>query len=219
MQKRTQTSAQLLREKLVIIIRLTQVDDADAITDALAAGGAKAIEITSNTPNYTTKIGQLKERYPSLLIGAGTITSAQLVDEAVAAGAEFIVTPNTNEEIVTRAHELDVPVVMGAFSPSDIVNATRYGADIIKLFPSGELGPGYLKSLSKGPFIGTPFFAVGGVSDKNACSWMEAGACGVGVGGQLAAPVPTPEAAAELTARVAKLVSDLGDYPAFQVTP
>ncbi|WP_041522691.1 bifunctional 4-hydroxy-2-oxoglutarate aldolase/2-dehydro-3-deoxy-phosphogluconate aldolase [Gilvimarinus agarilyticus] len=216
---REQALSILLREKLVVIIRLTKPEDADAIVAALLGGGVKAVEITSNTPGYAQKISQLRKKHPELLIGAGTITSVALADEAVAAGAQFLVTPNTCRQLVKRAHQLDVPAVMGAMTPTDVVQATAAGADIVKLFPSGELGPGYLTSLARGPFIGTPFFPVGGVDEHNARQWMEAGACGVGVGGRLAAPVSSPADAEALTQKAARIVADLKNYPTFEVTP
>ncbi|WP_084004967.1 bifunctional 4-hydroxy-2-oxoglutarate aldolase/2-dehydro-3-deoxy-phosphogluconate aldolase [Gilvimarinus polysaccharolyticus] len=208
----------LLREKLVVIIRLTDPEDADAIVTALIAGGVKAIEITSNTPGYAKKISQLRADHPDLLIGAGTITSEALADEAVTAGAQFLVTPNTCSQTVKRAHQLDVPVVMGAMTPTDVVQASNAGADIIKLFPSGELGPAYLKSLAHGPFLHTPFFPVGSVDEHNIRQWMDAGACGVGVGGRLATPVTNPAEADALTQKAAGIIADLKHYPTFKVT-
>ncbi|WP_020208689.1 bifunctional 4-hydroxy-2-oxoglutarate aldolase/2-dehydro-3-deoxy-phosphogluconate aldolase [Gilvimarinus chinensis] len=209
---------QLLHEKLVIIIRLKQVDDADAIVKALVEGGVKAIEITSNTPDYTRKITEIRLKYPELTVGAGTITSVKLALEAINAGAQFLVTPHTCPQIAVISHEREVPVIMGAMTPTDIVLASNAKADIIKLFPSGELGPEYLASLARGPFLNTPFFPVGGVTPDNIRQWMNAGACGVGVGGALAAPVNTPAEVEALTQRAAAIINDLKDYPTFEVT-
>ncbi|MBU2886398.1 bifunctional 4-hydroxy-2-oxoglutarate aldolase/2-dehydro-3-deoxy-phosphogluconate aldolase [Gilvimarinus agarilyticus] len=208
----------LLREKLVVIIRLKQADDANAIVEALMNGGVKAIELTSNTPQYKEKITELRHKYPNLLVGAGTVTSSDLAREAIDAGAQFLVTPNTCANIVAVAHEREVPVIMGAMTPTDVVQATNVQADIIKLFPSGELGPGYLASLARGPFLHTPFFPVGGVNVNNVRQWMDAGACGVGVGGGLAAPVHSPAQAEALTQKAAGIINDLNDYPTFEVT-
>lgn len=208
---------QLLQEKLVVIIRLKNPDDANAIVGALIKGGVKAIEITSNTPGYGEKIAELRELHPRLLIGAGTITTPELARQAIGRGAQFLVTPNTCEETLKAAHQLDVPVVMGAMTPTDVVRASNAGADIIKLFPSGELGPGYLASLARGPFLNTPFFPVGSVDEHNVRQWMDAGACGVGIGGRLAAPIANQAEADALAEKVAGIIADLQDYPRFEV--
>lgn len=193
---------------VVVIIRAKSADDVDGIVSYLVEGGITALEITANTPDYTGAIAKMRKTYPNLLIGAGTITGTGLVDEAVAAGAQFIVTPNTKAAVVARAHEHDIPVLMGAMTPTEVVTAEEAGADVVKLFPSGNLGPAYLKSLAKGPFLNTPFFAVGGVDEKNIANWIAAGAAGVGVGGSLVTVVNSVEERSEIVKRVKTLVSN-----------
>lgn len=203
------TVRKLLEERVVVIIRVTDPDEIPPIVVCLVEGGIKAIEITSNTPGCMQAVTRLRADYPELLIGAGTITSAKLAEEAMAAGAQFLVTPNTREEVVTCAHAHDVPVIMGAMTPSEVVEATEAGADIIKLFPAGALGPQYLAALAKGPFLDAVFFAVGGVDENNIDEWLDNGAAGVGIGGSLAAPVPTEADAACLVKRIKVLTSKL----------
>lgn len=199
----------LLAEKLVVIIRVENPEEIPAIVGCLVEGGARAIEITSNTPGYADAVSGLRKDYPELLIGAGTITSPGLAEEAIAAGAQFLVTPNTRPEVVVTAHQHDVPVIMGAMTPTDVVVATEAAADVVKLFPAGALGTDYLKSLARGPFLDTVFFAVGGVDEHNLGQWMSSGAAGVGIGGSLAAPVRNSEEAVRLTGRIRQIVEQL----------
>ena len=205
------TLEKLLEERVVVIIRVADPKDIPPIVACLVEGGIQAIEITSNTPGCMAAVTRLRKDHPELLIGAGTITSTQLAEQAIAAGAQFLVTPNTRAEVVSCAHSHGVPVIMGAMTPSEVVEATEAGADIVKLFPAGALGPDYLKALAGGPFLDTVFFAVGGVDENNVEQWMNAGARGVGVGGSLAAPVSGERDAARLTERVKLLINNLNN--------
>lgn len=193
---------ELLKERLVVIIRVQDPADIPPIVDCLADGGVKVVEVTSNTPGWEDAVEQVQRDHPGLLVGAGTITSPDLAKRAIVAGARFLVTPNTRPEIVKLAHRYEIPVVMGAMTPTEVADAAEAGADIIKLFPAGTLGTAYLKALSKGPFLDTRFFAVGGVDENNLAEWMEAGAAGVGIGGSLANPVPTQADAENLVKRI-----------------
>ncbi|ABG41156.1 2-keto-3-deoxy-phosphogluconate aldolase [Paraglaciecola sp. T6c] len=203
----------LITEKLVVIIRVKDPMDIPPIIACMHDAGVGAVEITSNTPGYQNAITQARARYPNMLVGAGTITDVALVDEAIKAGAQFLVTPNTSIEVVQRAHKLNVPVVMGALTPTDVVNATQAKADIVKLFPAGAMGPGYLKDLAKGPFLDTIFFPVGGINEHNFETWMQSGATGIGIGGALASPVKNEKEAHALTAKVRAIVATLENYP------
>ena len=199
----------LIEQRLVAIIRVSDSSEIPGIVRCLIAGGVCAVEITSNTRGWQESIAGLRRKYPDLLIGAGTITSVNLADEAAAAGAQFLVTPNTRAEVVTRAHGHGLPVIMGAMTPSEIVEATEAGADIIKLFPAAALGPAFLKALAGGPFRDTVFFAVGGIDEHNLGTWMNSGAAGVGIGGSLAASVVTQTDAERLIERVSLIVHQL----------
>ena len=203
----------LINEKLVVIIRVTDPADIPPIIACMYDAGVGAVEITSNTPGYQNAITQARAHYPNMLVGAGTITDIALVDEATKAGAQFLVTPNTSADVVRHAHSLQVPVVMGALTPTDVVNATQAKADIVKLFPAGAMGTGYLKDLAKGPFLNTTFFPVGGINEHNFEQWMQSGAAGIGIGGALASPVKNEEEANALTAKVRAIVVTLKNYP------
>ena len=125
----------LLEEKVISIVRLKNGEMTTRVIDNLVQAGIKALEITSNTPNFTTEIASAREKHPDVLVGAGTITTGELAQLAIDSGAQFLVTPNTNREIVETATKEQVPVIMGALTPTEIANALSYGADTIKLSP------------------------------------------------------------------------------------
>ncbi len=171
-------------ERLISIIRLHEQTAVQPTVDALVAGGIQILEITTNTPGFSEEIEKARHRHPRVLIGAGTVISCDLATRAIAGGAQFLVTPNTDKEVAEAGLKHGVPVLMGAMTPTEVSMALGYGADIIKLFPAGDLGIPYFKSL-KGPFDAVPFFAVGGISEENIRDWFEAGIDGVGLGSSL----------------------------------
>lgn len=181
---RKQVTQRILQHRLVAIVRLKAQNQVAVTLSSLVAGGIEVLEITSNTPNYCEEIKKARLLYPNILIGAGTIIDLKRAKEAIDAGAQFLVTPNTNSAVVEYAHQYDTPVLMGAFTPTEIADALALEADIIKLFPAGEIGIEYLKGV-QGPFDTTPFLAVGGIHFDNVEQWLQAGAAGVGVGNQL----------------------------------
>ncbi|MGX1930900.1 bifunctional 4-hydroxy-2-oxoglutarate aldolase/2-dehydro-3-deoxy-phosphogluconate aldolase [Flagellimonas sp. 2504JD4-2] len=182
--KKQEILHKLLEEKIISIIRLRNGEITSHVIDYLVKGGIKVLEITSNTPNFDIEISKARKKYPNILVGAGTITTRENAQIAIDAGAQFLVTPNTDKAIIEQAQKTDIPVVMGAFTPTEIANAIAFGADIIKLFPANQLGTAYYKSL-KGPYDDVKFFAVGGIGLDNMEEWFEAGIDGVGVGSTL----------------------------------
>ena len=168
----------LLADRLVVIIRVTDPDDIPGIARCLVAGGARAIEVTSNTPGWADAVASLRAAYPDVLVGAGTITSPELAQQAIDAGAQFLVTPNTSRGVVAAAHGGGVPVIMGAMTPTEVADCVDAGADVVKLFPATTLGPSHLRALAGGPFLDTVFFAVGGIDEHNLDEWLAAGAAG-----------------------------------------
>jgi len=150
---RSEVVAKLMQEKLIVIIRVEKTEDIYPIVKCMDDAGVKAVEVTSNTPGYEEAVTQLRRLYPNMLIGAGTVIDTSIAKAAIEAGAQFLVTPNTCADVVKYAHQYQVPVVMGALTPTDIVGATKAKADVIKLFPAGSMGSGYLKSLVSGRFF------------------------------------------------------------------
>lgn len=186
---RAKIKAQLEKERLIAIIRLTDPNQVSTVLEDLVEGGIKALEITSNTPGFADTITFARKHFEDqeVLIGAGTITDADLAQTAIEAGAQFLVTPNTDPEILKMAHLYDIPVVMGALTPTEICWALKHGADLIKLFPAESLGIDYFKAI-RGPLSETRFFVVGGIGLKNFENWVAAGASGFGLGSVLTQP-------------------------------
>tara|TARA_R110000765_G_scaffold140596_1_gene241167 strand:- start:363 stop:998 length:636 start_codon:yes stop_codon:yes gene_type:complete len=184
--KRAEIVKILKTEKIVAIVRMKEQLEVPAFINSLIKGGIKALEITSNTPGFSEEIANARNRYRQfdVLIGAGTVTDVYIAKEAIEAGAQFLVTPNTNIEVIKVAHAHDIPVLMGAVTPTEVCVAIENGADIIKLFPAGSLGINYFKAI-KAPLDKVDFFVVGGINLYNIKDWMEAGAAGVGLGSVL----------------------------------
>jgi 2-dehydro-3-deoxyphosphogluconate aldolase/(4S)-4-hydroxy-2-oxoglutarate aldolase len=181
MPSRCDVTQTLLDSKVIAIVRLKEQNQVADCIDSLVKGGIKCLEITSNTPGYLTELKAAIQHYPEILIGAGTITNTQKAQDAINAGAQFLVTPNTDRHIVELAHQFDIPVLMGAFTPTEINHAMQYGADIVKLFPAGVLSIDYYKSI-RGPLSNIPMIAVGGIDLENASKWLKAGIDGIGLG-------------------------------------
>lgn len=154
--------------------------------EALAAGGIPVAEITLTVPNALAAIAEVAVRFAgSVLVGAGTITSADQARAAIEAGARFIVSPGFDAAIVDAAHGAGVPAMPGVLTPSEIMAATRAGADWLKIFPCSALGgAAYLRSL-RGPFPQLRAMPTGGVTLATAADYIAAGAVALGVGSEL----------------------------------
>jgi len=174
----------ILEEKIISIVRLKNDEVMYPVIENLIQGGINVLEITSNTPKFNVHIANARKKHPEILIGAGTITNQELAGMAIEAGAQFLVTPNTSKEVLEVARAAAIPVIMGAFTPTEVSNAVSYGADMVKLFPAGQMGVSYYKAL-KGPFSSVPFVAVGGIGMANLSDWLDAGIDGIGVGSTL----------------------------------
>ncbi len=147
--------------------------------------GLQAIEVTMNTKNASQIIYSARSSVPSgKLLGAGTVCNINEAQNAADAGAMFFVTPNIDMSVIEFAKANDIPIIVGAFTPTEIYNAWSAGADMIKIFPCRSLGPQYIKDLS-GPFDQIDFVAVGGVTIENLKAYFNAGAKAVGVSSSL----------------------------------
>lgn len=171
-------------EKIMAIIRLDDQLKVAPVLERLVDAGINVLEITSNTPGFAEEILKAREKFPAAIIGAGTITNARLAQKAISCNAQFLVTPNTNVDIISIAHQSNIPVLMGAMTPSEIAEAVEHGADFIKIFPAGALGLDYFKALL-GPFNNVKFIAVGDISLNNALGWFKAGVVAIGIGSSL----------------------------------
>lgn len=184
MDKQT-TLAQIEKLGLVAVLRGPSPELTLAMVDALVAGGVQGIEITYTTPNAEEVVAALKRKYSaSIVLGMGTLTEPEQVERAQAAGAQFLVSPHCDPMLGERMVASALPAMIGALTPTEVVQAHRLGADVVKLFPGSLGGPAYLQSL-RGPFPHIRMMPTGGVSLSNVAQWFQAGAVAVGVGGEL----------------------------------
>lgn len=165
-----------LRDATVIaIFRTRKAEHAVEAAAAAARAGFEALEVTMNTPDATDALVELARRGDAI-VGAGTILAPEQVKEAYDAGAEFVVTPVVLPEVVEAAHELSIPVCMGASTPTEIFHARQAGADWVKVFPGESLGgPDYIADVL-GPLNGTPILVTGGLTAENYLGYLDAGA-------------------------------------------
>ncbi|NLB97780.1 MAG: bifunctional 4-hydroxy-2-oxoglutarate aldolase/2-dehydro-3-deoxy-phosphogluconate aldolase [Armatimonadetes bacterium] len=185
MRERNEVVAQIRNLGVVAIVRADTGDEALAAARAVREGSLRAIEVTFTVPGAAEIIRRLAEEMgDEILLGAGTVLTADQAREAVAAGAEYLIAPDTDPEVIAEAHRLGRPIFPGAFSPSEVARAWKLGADLIKLFPAARLGPAYLKDL-RGPFPQIPLVPVGGVDASNCADYFRNGAVAIGVGGKL----------------------------------
>lgn len=155
------------------------------IGEAIARGGIRAIEITLNSRNALDGIGRLREQLGERAhVGAGTVRTPEDVDAAIAAGAQFLVSPNFDADSVSRSRAANIPHLPGVFTASEVQAAFAAGCGLVKLFPIDALGPAYLRAL-RAPLDDVGFVAVGGVDEGNLADYIRAGAVAVGVGSSL----------------------------------
>ncbi|HHW37281.1 MAG TPA: bifunctional 4-hydroxy-2-oxoglutarate aldolase/2-dehydro-3-deoxy-phosphogluconate aldolase [Bacillales bacterium] len=176
----------LIKENYVVaIIRGIEKKDIIPVAEALYLGGIKLVEITMNTDGAAEMISMLNEKLGTkLYIGAGTVLDVKDAEKAIGAGAKYFVTPNVDEEIIRYAIDHNIDILPGVMSPTEVVQAYKAGAKIVKVFPTNILGSNYIKEL-QGPLSHIPMVAVGGVRPENVADFMKAGAVGLGVGGSL----------------------------------
>lgn len=182
---REQGWAELNRTRIVAIWRGVRDEHAEPLAEALLAGGVTVMEITLNTPGAPNMIRRLQAAFGDrMYIGAGTVLDAGDLKTALDAGASFVVTPNTDEDVIRGAVDAGIPVFPGAMTPTEIVRAWKAGATAVKLFPVASLGVGYIKEL-QGPLGHVPMIAVGGVNKDNIGELLRVGCYAVGVGSSL----------------------------------
>jgi 2-dehydro-3-deoxyphosphogluconate aldolase/(4S)-4-hydroxy-2-oxoglutarate aldolase len=170
---------------IVAVIRMRDARRLRSVVDALAEGGVRAIEVTMTVPNAVGLIAELAPSMPAgCVLGAGTVTDAKTARAVIDAGARYIVSPVFRREVLDVCRERDVAVAPGCFSPTEILDAHEYGADVVKVFPATALGPQYIKDL-RAPMPQLKLMPTGGVTLDNAGDWIRAGAVAVGVGSAL----------------------------------
>ena len=177
--------ARIRETGVVAIMRHTEAALAVEAAEALLRGGVEVVEVTLNTAGATAMIRRLVGHFGArLLVGAGTVLSPAGVRQALEAGARFIVAPNTDLKVIAECSRFGVPVVPGAFTPTEVVGAWAAGADLVKVFPVSSVGPRYIRDL-RGPLPDIPLVPTGGVTAENAADFIRAGAAAVGAGSDL----------------------------------
>ncbi|WP_067697561.1 bifunctional 4-hydroxy-2-oxoglutarate aldolase/2-dehydro-3-deoxy-phosphogluconate aldolase [Nocardia jejuensis] len=173
-------------DRALTVVRAPEIPDPAALAQALAEAGIRALELTFTTPGVLGCLRAVAESGYGV-IGAGTVLTAEQAAAAIDNGARFLVTPGLREEVAAVAARHDIPVVMGAFTPSEVMRAMDLGAAAVKIFPARALGPGYLKDL-RGPFPEVPLIPSGGVNVANAAEFLANGAVAVTAGTDVVAP-------------------------------
>ncbi len=177
--------SRIIEEGVVAVIRLSNSEKLLKVADAVRKGGISALEITMTTPNALKIIEETTEALGSeMLIGVGSVLDPETARLAILAGARYVVSPVTNKAVIETAHRYDIPVMPGAFTPTEIQVASELGADIIKVFPADVVGMAFFKAV-RAPMPHVNLMPTGGVSLTNAGDWLRAGACAVGVGSAL----------------------------------
>lgn len=171
---------------IVPVVRASSAREARMAADAVCEGGIPIVEITMTVPGAVDVIRELSRSAGSnVLIGAGTVLSAEAARRCLDAGAQFLVSPGLNLKTVEFAGREDKLIMAGALTPTEVITAWEAGADFVKVFPCGQVGGAkYIKAL-KGPFPEVPLVPTGGVNLNTAAEFIEAGAAALGIGGEL----------------------------------
>lgn len=181
----------VFQQKIIAIVRGLAPDHMLGLAAALFAGGIDLMEVTFNQAKPETWVNTAqairsidRAMGDKVAVGAGTVITQEQLAMAADAGAKYIVTPNTNPELIGKIKQAGLAAFPGAMTPSEMAAAHMAGADAVKVFPAGILGPAYIKAV-RAPLGCVPMLAVGGIDENNAAGYLAAGCCGVGVGGNL----------------------------------
>ncbi len=171
--------------KPIAIVRLDDLEEAVQISRALLEGGITILEFTLSNSQARRAIAEVqRDLGAAVVVGAGTVLDAENAEACIQAGARFLVTPAFLRDVIAVGRSHDVPVACGAFTPTEILAAWRAGADIVKVFPAGGLGPSYIKDVLA-PLPNIPLVPTGGVNLDNCAAFLAAGAYTVAIGSQL----------------------------------
>jgi 2-dehydro-3-deoxyphosphogluconate aldolase/(4S)-4-hydroxy-2-oxoglutarate aldolase len=171
--------------RLIVVARAQRAEDYDAVLEVLIDAGIRSLELTLTTPGTFDRMPQLLAQFGEVAdLGIGTVTDAADLARAVDSGASYLVTPITSSAFVEQATDAGVPIVPGGLTPTELFTSWSAGASAVKIFPAGQVGPGYFKDL-RGPFPDIEVVPSGGVDLEGAATWLAAGAVAVSVGGPL----------------------------------
>ena len=179
---------QVLDCGIVAVVRSQDSQQLVEVVRALADGGVTVAEITMTVPGALDVMRQVRQALGDrVLLGAGTILDTETARAALLAGAEYIVAPTLNLDVIRLCRRYDKLVMPGAFTPTEVLAAWEAGADIVKVFPADVVGPAFFRAL-RGPLPQVRLMPTGGVDLNTAATFLTAGACCLGVGGQLVEP-------------------------------
>jgi len=185
---REQLLQRVVASGIVAVVRFSSPEPLVQVVEALAAGGVTVAEVTFTVPNALDVIRAAKQRLGDrVLLGAGTVLDPETARAAILAGAEFIVAPTVNLDVIRLCRRYDKLVMPGAFTPTEVLTAWEAGADVVKVFPADVLGPTFFKAL-RGPLPQVKMMPTGGVDLTTAADFLKAGAVCLGVGGHLVDP-------------------------------
>ena len=175
----------IIEGKVISVVRMKNPSQLINVIKALKQGGIKAIELTMTIPNAIEAIRNANEEFgESILLGVGSIIDPETSNDAIDAGAKFVVSPIYKKEVVQAVHERNKVVIPGGFTPTEIQSAYQQGADFVKIFPADNLGMSFIKSI-KAPLPHLKVIPTGGVDLENAIDWINYGASAVGIGSAL----------------------------------
>ncbi|QCS48791.1 bifunctional 4-hydroxy-2-oxoglutarate aldolase/2-dehydro-3-deoxy-phosphogluconate aldolase [Picosynechococcus sp. PCC 11901] len=180
--------AQLQEHRAIAVIRASDWQLGIRMATTAIAGGLQLIEITWNSDQAGRIIATLREQFPQAIIGTGTILTPTDLKEAIACGATFAFSPHSDQELVDIAHHQDIPMVLGALTPSEIYQAWRWGSDGVKVFPIKAVGGASFIRCLQAPLPHIPLIPTGGVSLTNGPDLIQAGAIAVGLSSDLFPP-------------------------------
>ncbi|NLW25280.1 MAG: bifunctional 2-keto-4-hydroxyglutarate aldolase/2-keto-3-deoxy-6-phosphogluconate aldolase [Clostridia bacterium] len=184
--KKLEILQKILDSGIVAVVRTETAEKAKKLVEAIRAGGINTIEVTMSVPGAIDVIKELAEYYKDtdVVLGVGTVLDAETARAAILAGAQYVVSPHTNPEVIKLCNRYQVPCMPGAMTVTEVITALELGADIVKLFPGELMGPKAIKAINA-PVPQAPLMPTGGVSLDNVEEWIKAGAVAVGVGGSL----------------------------------
>ena len=173
------------KHKIVAIVRLDDLSTAQHITGALVEGGIRVIEFTLTNPDAVKTIAAMRKTVDeAVAIGAGSVITVDQVRAVADAGAQFIVSPVSKQDVIAACLKRDLPAMPGAFTPTEIQQAWEWGASVVKVFPANHLGKRYIKDV-KAPLPHLRLMPTGGINVDNLCEFLDLGAFAVGVGSSL----------------------------------
>ena len=183
--RKSEVQEKILEIGIVPVVRASSTQQAILAAEAVASGGIPIVEITMTVPGAIEAIAHLTRSAGHVLVGAGTVLDAATALRCLEAGAEFLVSPGFDAEMVQIAREHAKVVMAGALTPTEVITAYKAGSDFVKIFPCGNVGgPGYIRAL-KAALPQIPMVPTGGVNLATAADFLRAGAAALGIGGEL----------------------------------